>query len=76
MKKRVIKKMRLSRETLHRLTDSVLAHAGGAFEDDAAIGKDTALSITACTRVISDCLTCTTPQASCPRTMFSDCTCA
>lgn len=76
MKKRVPKKLSLSRETLHRLTDPVLVHAGGAFEDDVAIGKDTALSITACTRVISDCLTCTTPQASCPQTMFSYCNCA
>ncbi|HSK79659.1 MAG TPA: hypothetical protein VLQ45_24605 [Thermoanaerobaculia bacterium] len=73
MKKRFPKKLSLSRETILRLTD--LARVGGA-ADDVAIGKDTALSITECTRVISDCLTCTTPQASCPQTMFSYCTCA
>jgi hypothetical protein len=75
MRKRVAKKLSLSRETIHRLTDSALARAGGALED-VVIGKDTALSITVCTQVISDCLGCTTPLASCPATMFSDCTCA
>ena len=79
MKKRVPKKMSLSRETLHRLTDSNLGLVGGAFEDVVigvgVIGKTTALSITDCTNVISDCLTCTTPLNSCPRT-FQTCGCA
>jgi hypothetical protein len=77
MRKRVTRKLSLNRETIHRLTDSALGRVGGAFEDVViGVGKDTALSITACTQVISDCLGCTTPLASCPRTMFSDCTCA
>ena len=77
MKKRVPRKMSLSRETLHRLTDSNLGLVGGAFED-VVIGADKDnLSIKVCTRVISDCLTCTTPQNSCPYTTPSpSCTCA
>lgn len=78
MRKRATKKLSLNRETIQRLTDSGLRHAGAGLEQPEIIvvGNDTALSITACTRVISDCLTCTTPHNSCPRTMFSDCTCA
>lgn len=75
MKKRTPKKLSLSRETLHRLTDPVLARANGALED-VAIGDNAALSITDCTKVISDCLGCTTPLASCPKTMYTNCTCA
>lgn len=76
MKKRATKKLSLSRETIQRLTDSGLRNAGAGMEETIVVGNDTALSITVCTRIISDCLTCTTPHNSCPRTMFSDCNCA
>jgi hypothetical protein len=74
MKKHVVKKLSLSRETLHRLTSSSLAHVGGALE--AVGGVDKNLSIPVCTNVISDCLTCTTPLASCPPSMQTYCNCA
>ena len=77
MRKRAPKKLSLSRETIHRLTDAALGGVVGAFEDVViGVGKDN-LSIDVCTRVISDCLTCTTPQNSCPYTTPSpSCTCA
>lgn len=74
MRKRVAKKLSLNRETIHRLTDSTLGRVGGALAD--VVAPAPALSITECTQIISDCLGCTTPLASCPATMFSDCTCA
>jgi hypothetical protein len=39
------------------------------------VAVDKNLSIDPCTNVISDCLGCTTPLASCPKT-FQTCTCA
>lgn len=77
MKKHFAKKLSLSRETLHRLTGDSLAGVAGATDGEiGAVAIDKNLSIDVCTRVISDCLTCTTPQASCPPSMFSYCTCA
>jgi hypothetical protein len=77
MKKRIARKLSLSRETIHRLTDSALARAGGALEDGVVvIGGEVALSIPVCTNVISDCLYCTTPLNSCPKTMQTYCDCA
>ena len=79
MKKRLAKKLSLNRETIHRLTDAALARAGGALEAEGDVGviaKETALSINPCTQIISDCVYCTTPLNSCPRTMLSQCTCA
>ena len=77
MKKRVPRKMSLSRETIHRLTDSNLGLVGGALDLVVGDVDKGALSINVCTRVISDCLTCTTPQNSCPYTTPSpSCTCA
>lgn len=74
--KKQVRKLRLSRETLHRLTNASLAGVVGA--TDVAVGAvavDKNLSIDPCTNVISDCLGCTTPLASCPKT-FQTCTCA
>ena len=77
MKKQVAKRLTLSRETLHRLTSSSLAFvAGGTDGEIGAVAVDKNLSINPCTNVISDCLGCTTPLASCPPTMFSNCNCA
>ena len=77
MKKRAIRKLSLSRETVHRLTDSSLRLAGGVELEPVEIDKgDTALSITVCTQVISDCRYCTTPLNSCPGSMRTNCTCA
>lgn len=55
MKKKAPKKLTLHRETLHKV--------GGTAVAVAAPG---ALSIHVCTRVISDCLGCTTPLDGCP----------
>jgi hypothetical protein len=75
MKKHAAKKLSLSRETLHLLTSSSLARVGGALEAEVgAVDKN--LSIPVCTNVISDCLGCTTPLASCPPSMQTYCTCA
>jgi hypothetical protein len=75
MKKHVAKKLSLSRETLHNLTRSSLAGVGGALAVEVG-GVDKNLSIPVCTNVISDCLSCTTPLASCPPSMQTYCTCA
>ena len=61
MKKRM-KKLQLSRETLHALTDTQALGAMAA--QDQAVAK--ALSIKPCTQVLSDCLTCTQPLDGCP----------
>ncbi len=61
MKKRM-KKLQLSRETLHALTD--LQAAGALVADQQQAGK--ALSINPCTQIVSDCLYCTTPIDGCP----------
>jgi hypothetical protein len=79
MRKHAAKKLSLSRETLHRLTTASLAGVVGATDGEIGAGAvevDKNLSIQVCTNVISDCVGCTTPLASCPRTMFSYCTCA
>jgi hypothetical protein len=77
MKKHVARKLSLSRETLHRLTTFSLAGVAGATDGEiGAVAVDKNLSIQPCTNVISDCLGCTTPLASCPPSMFSNCTCA
>jgi hypothetical protein len=77
MRKHAAKKLSLSRETLHRLTTASLAGVVGATDGEIGVAEvDKNLSIQVCTNVISDCLGCTTPLASCPRTMFSYCTCA
>ena len=60
MKKNGLRKLRLSRETLRALADAGLGQAGGA----AVAGGN--LSIPVCTRVISDCIYCTTPLDGCP----------
>jgi hypothetical protein len=73
--KKHVKKLSLNRETLHRLTDVSLARAAAGLDADAA-AVDKNLSITVCTNVISDCLTCTQPAASCPPSMQTYCTCA
>jgi hypothetical protein len=76
MKKHAAKKLSLSRETLRYLTRASLAGVAGATDialEPVAIDKN--LSINPCTNVISDCLGCTTPLASCPKT-FQTCTCA
>jgi len=60
MKKRM-RKLQLSRETLRALTD--LQAAGAlAVEQQQAAGN---LSINPCTKVISDCVYCTTPLDGC-----------
>lgn len=61
MKKRM-KKLQLSRETLHALTDLQASGAMAADQQQAA----KALSINPCTRIVSDCLYCTTPLDGCP----------
>jgi len=61
MKKRM-KKLRLSRETLHALTDTQALGAMAA--QDQAVAK--APSIPICTKALSDCLTCTQPIDGCP----------
>jgi hypothetical protein len=60
--KKQMKKLQLSRETLHALTD---LQASGAFaaEQREAAGN---LSINLCTNVISDCLSCTGRLDTCP----------
>jgi hypothetical protein len=60
MKKRM-KKLQLSRETLHALTD--FQAAGALAAEQQAVGN---LSISPCTKVLSDCLTCTQPIDGCP----------
>ena len=60
MKKRM-KKLQLSRETLHALTDTQASGALAA--DQQAVA---ALSINPCTWVVSDCKYCTTPIDGCP----------
>jgi hypothetical protein len=61
MKKRM-KKLQLSRETLHLLTD-MQATGAMAAQQQAAAGN---LSISPCTNVISDCLSCTGKLDTCP----------
>ena len=73
--KKHVKKLSLNRETLHRLNDLSLTFAGGSLVAD-PVGVDKNLSITDCTKVISDCLTCTQPAGSCPPSMQTYCTCA
>jgi hypothetical protein len=74
--KKHIKKLSLSRETLHRLTNASLAGVVGATDGEVgAVAVDKNLSIQPCTNIVSDCLYCTTPQGSCPKT-FQTCTCA
>ncbi|HVS01010.1 MAG TPA: hypothetical protein VMW27_30610 [Thermoanaerobaculia bacterium] len=70
MKKKSVRKLNLSRETLQHLTI-----AGGGEDFGVVKGDGVALSIPVCTQVISDCLYCTTPLNSCPKT-FQTCTCA
>ena len=53
-----MKKLRLSRETLHGLTDTQAAGALAA--DQQAV---TVLSLKPCTWVVSDCKCCTTPDS-------------
>ncbi len=73
--KKHVKKLTLSRETLHRLTSASLAGvAGGTEVGVGAVAQP--LSIPVCTNVISDCLTCTLPQGSCPPSMQTYCNCA
>ena len=75
--KKHVKKLSLSRETLRRLEGASLAAAVGATDGEiGAVAVDNNLSIQPCTNIISDCIYCTTPLNSCPRTMFSNCTCA
>ena len=57
MKRKAPKKLSLSRETLRTV--------GGTLADAVAVPAG-ALSIRVCTRVISDCLSCTTPLDGCP----------
>jgi hypothetical protein len=77
MRKHVARKLSLSRETLHNLTSASLARVGGATDVEVgAVTVDGNLSIKVCTNVISDCVGCTTPLASCPPSMFTYCTCA
>ena len=76
MKKQFAKKLSLSRETLHRLTSSSLARVAGGTLAVEIGAEDKNLSIPVCTNVISDCLGCTTPLASCPPSMQTYCTCA
>ena len=77
MKKHVARKLSLSRETLHRLTTSSLAGVAGATDGEiGAVADDKNHSIQPSTNIISDCVGCTTPLASCPPTMISYCTCA
>ena len=73
--RRHVKKLSLNRETLHRLSNAALTFAGGSLVAQ-PIGVDKNLSITVCTNVISDCLTCTQPAGSCPPSMQTYCTCA
>jgi hypothetical protein len=61
MKRNNVNKLRLSRETLHRLgLSSLRAAAGGA-----AIGAGVVGSLN-CTNVLSVCYSCTTPLDTCP----------
>ena len=77
MKKHFARKLNLSRETLHRLTSASLAGVAGATDGEVgAVAIDKNLSIQVCTNVISDCVSCTTPLASCPPSMYTNCTCA
>jgi len=69
--KKHVKKLSLSRETLHHLASV----AGGDFAVEIG-GVDKNLSIPVCTNVISDCIYCTTPLNSCPPSMQTYCTCA
>ncbi|HEX4494817.1 MAG TPA: hypothetical protein VIE43_04030 [Thermoanaerobaculia bacterium] len=61
--KKKMKKLQLSRETLTNL--SLSAAEGGAIAVDQPGGVKN-LSISPCTRVLSDCLTCTQPIDGCP----------
>lgn len=58
MKKKKVSALHLRRETIRSLASDNLARARGA-----AAGN---LSINPCTKVISDCLYCTTPLDGCP----------
>jgi hypothetical protein len=60
--KKQMKKLQLSRETLHALTD-LQASGALAAEQRQAAGN---LSINPCTNVISDCLSCTGRLDTCP----------
>jgi len=60
--KKKMKKLQLSRETLSALTD---VQASGALAADQQEAQK-ALSINPCTRIVSDCLYCTTPIDGCP----------
>jgi len=62
--KKKLKKLRLNRETVTRLS---LTHVYGGTDVDLAAGEDAkALSIPRCTYVVSDCKYCTTPLDGCP----------
>jgi hypothetical protein len=73
--KKHVKKLTLSRETLHRLTSSSLAAVAGGTDGEMGVVAQP-LSIPVCTNAISDCLTCTQVQGSCPPSMQTYCTCA
>lgn len=65
MRKHKAKKLSLNRETLRSLHEPGLRQAeGGALLEERAVAG--ALSINVCTKVISDCLGCTTPLDGCP----------
>ena len=60
MKSRKATKLKLNRETLRSLEDSVLQQAGGAW------GSGGNASVPVCTQVVSDCLSCTKKLDGCP----------
>ena len=60
--KKKMKKLQLSRETLTNL--SLSAAEGPIAVDQPVVVRN--LSISPCTRVLSDCLTCTQPIDGCP----------
>jgi hypothetical protein len=62
--KKKMKKLQLNRETLTNLSLSLAEGAGAVLVDQQAVNKN--LSINPCTRVISDCISCTTPIDGCP----------
>ena len=62
MKNRKAIKLKLNRETLRILGDSSLQQAGGAF-----LGGGGNASVSVCTQVISDCVSCTRRLDACPQ---------
>jgi hypothetical protein len=62
--KKKMKKLQLNRETLTHLSLSLAEGAGALIADQQAVNKN--LSISPCTKVISDCIYCTTPIDGCP----------